>query len=378
MIKKTVLYKKHLQVNAKMTNFGGWHMPLHYGSQITEHHQVRSDAGMFDVSHMTITDLTGQRVREFLRYLLANDVGRLKKMGQALYSCMLNEAGGILDDLIVYCQEETLFRIVSNAATRSKVVAWITRHAKEFGVKVRERDDLSMLAVQGPHAREKVYSCLPHALQHSAQTLAPFEACWGEDIFVGRTGYTGEDGFELILPHRKITELWENLLGAGVKPIGLGARDTLRLEAGLKLYGVDMDENYTPLESGLGWTVAWSPANRDFIGRGPLEAQREKGEHRIMVGLVLLGKGVLRNNQTVYLKGHQEGRITSGTFSPTLGISIAFSRIPAGKYERIRVVIRNKELPAQVVTPPFVRHGQARIELPKQSSSNNDEDIENE
>jgi len=375
MIKKTVLYKKHLQINAKMTNFGGWNMPLHYGSQLTEHHQVRHEMGVFDISHMTITDLTGQRVREFLRYLLANDVGRLKKAGQALYSCLLNEEGGILDDLIVYFQEENQFRIVTNAATRGKVVAWISRHAREFGVKVRERDDLSMLAVQGPKTRDQVVPLFPTSLQVAAQTLAPFEACWNEEMFIARTGYTGEDGFEIILSHRRITELWESLLANGVKPIGLGARDTLRLEAGLKLYGLDLDENHTPLESGLAWTIAWSPENRDFIGRNILEAQREKREHAVMVGLVLLGKGVLRSNQTVFGK-YGEGRITSGTFAPTLGVSIAFARLPAGQHERVRVVIRNKELPAQVVSPPFVRHGQASIQLPPPSSDNNDEDLE--
>lgn len=366
MLKKTPLYKKHLQANAKMVDFGGWKMPLHYGSQVAEHHQVRQQAGVFDVSHMAVIDLTGQRVREFLCYLLANDVGQLKKPGKALYSCMLNEQGGVLDDLIIYFQDDNQFRLVVNAATRDKDINWITRQAKKFGVKLRERHDLSMLAVQGPQARERVKPLLPDRLQEPAMALEPFYACWNEDFFVGRTGYTGEDGFEIILPHQKASTLWDNLLTAGVKPVGLGARDTLRLEAGLKLYGADLDEDHSPLESGLSWTVAWLPETREFMGRSALQAQRDSGDHQIMVGLALIDKGVLRGHQTVYTvytEGGGQGRITSGTFSPTLGVSIAFARLPAGVYDQVTVAIRNKELPAQVVKPPFVRHGKACIEL---------------
>lgn len=363
MFKKTPLYKKHLQANAKMVDFGGWKMPLHYGSQVAEHHQVRQQAGVFDVSHMAVIDLSGQRVREFLCYLLANDVGQLKKPGKALYSCMLNEQGGVLDDLIVYFQDDNQFRFVVNAAMRDKDINWITRQAKRFGVRLRERHDLSMLAVQGPQARERVKPLLPDRLQEPAMALEPFYACWNEEIFIGRTGYTGEDGFEIILPHQKASTLWDNLLTAGITPVGLGARDTLRLEAGLKLYGADLDEDHSPLESGLGWTVAWLPENREFMGRSALQAQRDRGDHQIMVGLALIDKGVLRGNQTVHTEGGGLGRITSGTFSPTLGVSIAFARLPAGVYDLVTVAIRNKELPAQVVKPPFVRHGKACIEL---------------
>ncbi len=373
MLKKTSLYKKHLQANAKIVDFGGWKMPLHYGSQMNEHHQVRREAGMFDVSHMAVIDLTGQRVREFLRFLLANDVGKLKTIGKALYSCMLNENGGVIDDLIVYYLDDTQFRLVVNAATREKDIAWIGQHANRLGIKLRERHDLSMLAIQGPQARERVKPQLPESLQESAMTLEPFHACWNEDMFVGRTGYTGEDGFEIILPHPKAAALWDNLLAAGVTPAGLGARDTLRLEAGLKLYGADMDENHTPLDSGLDWTVAWTPENRDFIGRNALQNLRDSGDHDVMVSLVLLGKGVLRGHQTVYGQGGGQGYITSGTFSPTLGVSIAFARLPVGHHQQVTVVIRNKELLARVVKPPFVRFGKANIELPKQL-----EDTENE
>jgi len=364
MGKKTFLYEQHRQAGAKIIDFHGWDMPLHYGSQINEHHQVRREAGVFDISHMTVIDLTGQRVREFLRYLLANDIARLTTPGKALYSCMLNEQGGILDDLIVYYQNDNQFRLVVNAATREKDLSWINRQAEPFAVQVKERDDLAMLAIQGPQAREKLKPGLPANLQTTVMALAPFYAAWNNDeVFVGRTGYTGEDGFEVILPEQLAVTLWETLLAAGVKPIGLGARDTLRLEAGMNLYGADMDENYTPLESGLAWTVAWSPTDRDFIGRHALEEQREQGELRVMVGLILRNQGVLRAQQTVQVEGGGTGYITSGTFSPTLGISIGLARLPAGIYEKVMVVIRNKSLFAQIVKPPFVRRGKACIEL---------------
>ena len=364
MGKKTFLYEQHLQAGAKIIDFHGWDMPLHYGSQIQEHHQVRRDAGVFDISHMTVLDLIGQPVPEFLRYLLANDIERLKIPGKALYTCMLNEQGGILDDLIVYYQSDNQFRLVLNAATRDKDLSWITRQAKPFAIQVKERDDLAMLAIQGPKVREKFKPGLPENLSATVMALAPFQAAWNNDeVFIGRTGYTGEDGFEVILPRQAAVTMWEALLAAGVKPIGLGARDTLRLEAGMNLYGADMDENYTPLESGLAWTVAWSPTDRDFIGRRALEKQRQQGEVRVMVGLVLRNQGVLRAHQMVKIEGGGIGHITSGTFSPTLGISIGLARLPAGVYEQVMVVIRNKPLIAQVVKPPFVRQGKACIEL---------------
>jgi len=364
MSKKTPLYAKHLQANAKMVDFHGWLMPLHYGSQLTEHHQVRRDAGVFDVSHMTVLDLSGQRVREFLRYLLANDVAKLKEAGQALYSCMLNERGKVLDDLIVYQQTETQFRMVCNAATRDKALNWIKKQAKNFGVRIQDSLHYAMLAIQGPTARDKTLPCLPTELQSAAMGLKPFHSCWSEQWFIARTGYTGEDGFEVILPVPQAQSFWDNLLLAGIKPIGLAARDTLRLEAGMRLYGTDLDEEHSPLESGLEWTVAWTPPNREFIGRDALEEQRQRREYSIMVGLVLNDKrGVLRGHQTVYLENREEGQITSGTFSPTLGMSIGLARVPPEVHEQVTVAIRNKQLTAKVVKPPFVRHGKACIDI---------------
>lgn len=357
MTRKTVLNETHRALGAKMVDFGGWDMPLNYGSQIEEHHAVRRDAGMFDVSHMTVVDLSGPRTREFLRHLFANSIDKLKTPGKALYSCMLNEQGGVIDDLIVYFIDESHFRTVVNASTRDKDLAWINRQAGKFEVAVRERSDLAMIAVQGPQARAKVASVLPADKAQAALKLGKFVALPGEDLFIARTGYTGEDGFEIIVPDAAAADLWNRLLAAGVKPAGLGARDTLRLEAGMNLYGQDMDETITPWEAGLSWTVAMDEG-REFIGRAALQAQRDRGVARVMVGIVMDEKGVLRHGQTV-LTDQGPGEILSGTFSPTLGKAIAFARIPAGDPGAVRVDIRGKEVPVRVVKVPFVREGQS-------------------
>jgi aminomethyltransferase len=363
---KTPLYDSHVQLGAKIVDFGGWDMPLHYGSQIEEHHAVRKDAGMFDVSHMCIVDLTGGRVREFLRFLLANDVGRLKSTGKALYSCMLLPNGGVIDDLIVYVMSETWYRMVVNAGTRDKDLAWIRKEAIEFDVTVAERKELAMIAVQGPNARRKAANLLYPEQQAAALELKPFFGAPFGSWFVARTGYTGEDGFEIMLPATDAAETWQRLLAQGVKPAGLGARDTLRLEAGMNLYGNDMDENYHPLESGLAWTVAFDPPDRDFIGREALErAQLESGKE--LVGLLLEDRGVLRSHQKVQLgsaaSNGPTGEVTSGTFSPTLNRSIALARVPKTLQQSVQVDIRGKLHAARIVKPPFVRHGKPLIDL---------------
>lgn len=357
---KTPLYQQHLNMGARIVDFGGWDMPLHYGSQLEEHHQVRQDAGMFDVSHMTVVDLRGERVRVFLQHLLANDVARLKQPGKALYSCMLNERGGVIDDLIVYYMDAGWFRMVVNAATHDKDLAWIEKQAGAFGVEVAERAELAMIAVQGPHARERVHAVLGAQAEEAAALSAFFATVQGE-LFIARTGYTGEDGYEIIVPQTRVAGLWEALAGAGVHPIGLGARDTLRLEAGMNLYGTDMSEDTTPLVCGLGWTVAWEPAGRAFIGHAVLEAQREAGVSEKLVGLVLEDRGVLRNHQKVIVDALSSGEITSGSFSPTLGTAIALARVPAGVGATCQVEIRGKRLRARVVKPPFVRHGKVCV-----------------
>ncbi|MBU6249372.1 MAG: glycine cleavage system aminomethyltransferase GcvT [Xanthomonadaceae bacterium] len=361
MTAKTVLNDTHRALGARMVDFGGWDMPINYGSQIEEHHAVRRDAGMFDVSHMTVIDLHGPRTRVFLRHLLANNVDKLKVAGKALYSCMLNERGGVIDDLIVYFFDDAHYRLVVNAATRAKDLAWIETQARAFDVTVKERPEFAMVAVQGPNARGKVIGLLAEGDRPRIEKLGKFAAAaaqgpHGMPLFVARTGYTGEDGFEIIVPDEHAVALWQALVGAGVKPCGLGARDTLRLEAGMNLYGQDMDEDVSPWEANLGWTIALDEG-RDFIGRAALEAQKADGVKRVMVGLVLDDKGVLRHGQKV-LTAQGEGEILSGSFSPTLEKAIAFARIPAGEPGDIRVDIRGRELPVRRVKYPFVRDGQ--------------------
>jgi aminomethyltransferase len=372
---KTALYDTHVQSGAKIVDFGGWEMPLHYGSQIEEHHAVRRDAGMFDVSHMGVVDLRGDRVREFLQHLLANDVGRLKTPGKALYSCMLLPSGGVIDDLIVYFLSDTWFRLVVNAGTRDKDLAWIRRHAAPFAVTVVEHRDLAMIAIQGPNAREKTLRLLAPAQRAAAQSLAPFYGAAFDSWFVARTGYTGEDGFEVTLPTDDAARAWDALRAQGVLPAGLGARDTLRLEAGMNLYGNDMDEDHHPLESGLAWTVAFEPGGRDFIGREALEILRRTGS-REFVGLLLEERGVLRSHQKVVMVDADgntaaaeasasplTGEVTSGTFSPTLNRSIALARVPKTAASSVQVEIRGKLHTASIVKPPFVRHGKALISV---------------
>jgi len=360
MTEKTVLNATHRALGARMVDFGGWDMPINYGSQIEEHHAVRRDAGMFDVSHMTVVDLHGARTREFLRHLLANNIGKLKVHGKALYSCMLNERGGVIDDLIVYYLGEEFFRLVVNAATRAKDLAWIERQAQAFDVQVKERPDFAMIAVQGPQARAKVLGLLHDVDRPRIEKLGKFAAAaaqgpGGMPLFVARTGYTGEDGFEIMLAAEHAVALWEALLAAGVKPAGLGARDTLRLEAGMNLYGQDMDEDVTPWEANLGWTVSLDEG-RDFIGRVALEQQQADGVPRVMIGVVLEEKGVLRHGQKV-LAANGEGEILSGSFAPTLDKAIAFARVPAGDTGALRVDIRGREVAVRQVKYPFVRDG---------------------
>jgi aminomethyltransferase len=359
MIAKTPLHAAHLACGAKMVDFHGWDMPLHYGSQLNEHHSVRNDAGMFDVSHMTIVDILGAGGRQFLRKLLTNDVDQLPHNGKALYSCMCNEHGGIIDDLIVYQRASDNYRVVLNSATRQNDIAWIRKKSEGFAVGLQERHELAMLAVQGPNAIEKTLSVLDPAQVDAVSTLTSFECVDVDNWFFARTGYTGEDGFEMIMPKECIAELWQNLLHAGVAPCGLGARDTLRLEAGMLLYGQDMDESTTPLESGLAWTVKWVPEDRDFIGMGALVSQKLEGVQRKMVGLTLLDKGIMRHGQKVVIPGCPDGIITSGSYSPTLECSVALARVPVETGEEVMIDIRGKLVPAKVGKPRFVKQGKA-------------------
>lgn len=296
MSNTTALHAKHLESGAKMVDFFGWDMPINYGSQIEEHHAVRQDAGMFDVSHMTIVDVKGTQAKAYLQHLLANDVAKLQIKGKALYSGMLNEEGGVVDDLIVYYFDETNYRLVVNSATREKDMNWLNSNAEGFDVSITERPEFAMIAVQGPNAKEKAATLFSAAQKEAVAGMKPFFGVQAEDLFIATTGYTGEAGYEIMVPTSEAAGFWQNLLDAGVKPCGLGARDTLRLEAGMNLYGQDMDETVSPLAANMGWTITWEPSDRNFVGRSALEAQREAGTDKL-VGLVMTDKGVLRHGQ---------------------------------------------------------------------------------
>lgn len=360
MLKTTPLNMVHRAAGARMVDFGGWDMPVNYGSQIEEHHAVRRDCGIFDVSHMLVVDIEGTGTRNFLRRALANNVDKLTVPGKALYSCLLNESGGVVDDLIAYFFRDDFFRLVVNAGTADKDIRWLEDLAKRFeaAVHITPQRDRALLAIQGPNAREVFWKVFPDA-RAATEALTPFNAALANGMMVARTGYTGEDGFEIAFNAGRAEETWTKLVAAGARPAGLGARDTLRLEAGMNLYGQDMDDAVSPLDAGLAWTVDLKTP-RDFVGRAALEEQGKSSE---FLGLVLTDKGgVLRAHQRVIAPGG-DGEVTSGTFSPTLSQSIALARLPMGTKagDTVQVVVRDKPLAARVVKPPFVRNGKPLI-----------------
>lgn len=360
MGQRTPLYDLHLALGAKMVDFGGWDMPLHYGSQVEEHHQVRRDCGVFDVSHMTVIDVAGPQAKVWLQRLLANDVDRLQDTGSALYSAMLNERGGIVDDMIIYRVEDG-YRLVFNASTRDQDLAWMQAQLGGYDVQLHERPELAMLAIQGPQARQKIAELVTQPRGQIIQQLKPFEGRADGEWFIARTGYTGEDGLEIVLPAQEAPSFFNDLVGAGISPIGLGARDTLRLEAGMNLYGQDINQDVSPLASNMAWSIAWEPASRQFIGRSALESELASGVQHKLIGLVLEERGVLRAHQVVRIANVGEGEITSGSFSPTLSKSIALARVPMATADRAEVEIRGKWYPVRVVKPTFVRHGRTLI-----------------
>ncbi|MFC0446347.1 glycine cleavage system aminomethyltransferase GcvT [Pseudidiomarina halophila] len=359
MANRTPLHNAHVKAGAKLVDFHGWEMPLNYGSQIEEHNAVRKDSGVFDVSHMTIVDVLGSEAKKFLRYMLANDVAKLTVPGKAQYNSMLNEKGGVIDDLIVYYFTDESYRLVVNSATRERDLGWIESVAKDFEVEIAEQPQFAMIALQGPNAAGKLKLVLGDEAFSKVDGMKPFMSQQVGDLFIATTGYTGEAGYEIVLPDHVAETVWDDLLNVGVQPCGLGARDTLRLEAGMNLYGQDMDENTTPLEANMGWSVAFEPEDRKFIGRNALEKQKAEG-HNKLVGLVMREKGVLRHGQKVVVDGG-EGVITSGTFSPTLGFSIAMARVPSSVGETAEVEMRKKFVTVSVVKPSFVRNGKSLV-----------------
>jgi aminomethyltransferase len=332
--------------------------PIHYGSQLKEHNLVREDAGMFDVSHMTVVDVTGTDATAYLQNLLANDVAKLAEEGKALYSGMLNEQGGVIDDLIVYRADALSgYRVVVNCATRDKDLAWMDKQAAKFDVSLTEQPELAMIAVQGPNAIEKAKQAVSANAKAVIESLSIFQGLPSEGWFIGRTGYTGEDGLEIMIPASEVAAVWDKLLEAGVKPAGLGARDTLRLEAGMNLYGNDMDETISPWQANMGWTLALKD-DRDFIGKAALLEEKANGIEYKMVGLVLETRGVMRSHQKIIFTASDKlGEITSGTFSPTLQQSVAMARVPADAGNECAVDMRGKAVPVRMVSMPFVRNG---------------------
>ncbi len=361
---RTPLYQEHVKAGARIVDFGGWDMPLHYGSQIAEHHAVRREAGIFDVSHMRAVEVRGERARAFLRHVLANDVDRLAVPGKALYGCLLNEQGGVLDDLITYFIAPDWFRLIVNAGPAAGDIAWLRRHAQPFAVEIAPRPDLAMIAVQGPQADAAASRVLDAAPFAALGGLKPFHAAIVGDVFVARTGYTGEQGFEMLIDANDVAALWARFVASGVAPAGLGARDTLRLEAGMNLYGHEMDEHVSPLESGLAWTVSLA-TDREFIGRSALLRQRAQGLERRLTGLVLQGSGVVRAGQEV--RGPWGiGTVTSGSYSPTLSRGIGLVRVPVAAVDGEACELAGRSgqaMSARLVAPPFVRHGRALIDL---------------
>lgn len=356
----TPLYEQHLALGAEMSDINGWELPLHYGSQVEEHHQVRKDCGVFDVSFMTVVDVIGTQAKAYLQYLLANDVELLKDQGRVLYSVMLNEQAGIIDDALVYLLP-TGFKLMFNAGNPDRVIRWMSQHQGAFDVLLEPQKDIALLAIQGPTSVDKLLKLLDQHYATKLATLQPLYSCFVGEWFLSRTGYTGEDGVEIILPKNEAEQLWLELIGAGIMPIGMRARDTLRLEAGYSLYGQDMDESISPLSCNMDWTIAWTPDERQFLGRNSLEKKRRDGIRNKLIGLVSEERGTLHNGQLVRIEGVGEGVITSTNFSPTLGKCIALARVPVKAGTRAEVEIKGKWYPVRIVPPRFVSHGEILI-----------------
>ena len=357
MLQQTPLYSQHIQASAKMVDFHGWSMPIHYGSQIVEHEHVRKSCGIFDVSHMTILDFEGLQVKDFIRYLLTNDVDNLKEDYDGLYSAMMNQSGGIVDDLIAY-KMPFGYRLVVNCATRKDDLEWISSQLKKYQVKMKERDDLSMLAIQGPRSKKVILNC-PSLTLGTLDNKKKQQGVFEDGIFIAKTGYTGEFGFEVILPNNRAGLLWEDVIDAGAKPVGLGARDTLRLEAGMNLYGFEMDQSISPLECNMEWTVSLKDKKRNFLGKEAFLAKKNTNNNLHLVGILLEERVIIRSGQDIFLNKERsiKGVVTSGTYSPTLKKSIALARLPKLNKEICYTEVRGKLLEAKIGKPRFVKEG---------------------
>ncbi|HSU15334.1 glycine cleavage system aminomethyltransferase GcvT [Longimicrobium sp.] len=361
-LQRTPLHAEHLRLNAKMVPFAGYEMPVQYPSGITaEHNAVRSAAGLFDVSHMGEFEVRGRRALDFVQHITTNDASRLA-VGQAQYSTMVNEQGMVIDDLLVY-RFPGHYMLVVNGANRHKDWDWARRWAAEIGAELEDRtDDIALLALQGPKAPEILARLTETDLD--AIRYYHFEEGLVDRVpaIISRTGYTGEDGFELYVPAAQAAALWRKLLETGAADgliaTGLGSRDSLRLEMGMALYGNDLDDGHTPLEGGLGWVTKLDKG--DFVGREALARQKEAGVKRRLVGFRLKERGFPRPHYTVTFNGQTVGEVTSGTLSPTLGEGIGMAYVPpeaAKPGTEIGIVIRDRAVPAEVVKPPFHTKG---------------------
>jgi aminomethyltransferase len=357
---QTPLYQLHQERQARLTAFGGWEMPVQYAGITQEHEAVRQAVGCFDISHMGKFELLGKDLVKSLQNLVPSDLNRLKP-GVALYTVLLNETAGIIDDLILYRHGSTpegLERIslIVNAATTEKDKAWLTAHLNPKQVQFVDRSrDQVLIAVQGPAAIATLQDYTPLDLQSIPRYHHAESTLMGVPAFLARTGYTGEDGFEVMLPIEAGQAFWRSLLESGVTPCGLGARDTLRLEAAMALYGQDIDETTTPLEAGLGWLVHLDRVG-DFLGRKVLEQQKANGTSRRLVGLQMQGRAIARHGYPVVFEDQPIGIVTSGSVSPTLGYPIALAYVPpqfSKVGQEVAIAIRGKTYPATVVKRPF-------------------------
>jgi aminomethyltransferase len=361
-LKHTPLYNQSAEINARFTSFGGWEMPVQYNGITLEHKAVRNAAGMFDISHMGKFTLQGKNVISQLQNLVPSDLNRLKPH-QAQYTVLLNENAGIIDDIIIYYQgtddtDTEKVVIIVNAATKDKDQTWLLEHLDPGTIKFTDLSaDKVLIALQGPQATGHLQSLVSVDLK-PVKAFGHLEtSIFGQPAFLARTGYTGEDGFEIMVDSTVGIELWQHLYNIGVIPCGLGCRDTLRLEAAMALYGQDISDTTSPLEAGLGWLVHLDTKG-DFIGRKILEQQKTEGVQRKLVGLKTQGRNIARHGYSVLSSGQIVGEVTSGTLSPTLGYPIALAYVPselAKTGTSLDVEIRGKSYPTEVVKRPFYR-----------------------
>ncbi len=353
-LKRTPLYEAHKRLGAKLVEFGGWEMPIQYSSIIEEHHTVRSAVGIFDVSHMGEIEIVGRDALSLVQKLITNDASTLKDY-QVLYSPMCYESGGTVDDLLVYKLPDR-FLLVVNAANTDKDFAWVQQNAKEFSVTVKNVSaDYGEIAIQGPKAQELLQAFTACALGDLRYYWATRTRVLGFEVLLSRTGYTGEDGFEIYAEPNVIVRLWDGLIAVGAKPIGLGARDTLRFEAGMPLYGHELDEQTTPVEAGLGWTV--KEKDSDYNGKTILLAQKRQGTKKKLIGLKMLEPGVPRQGYKIFADGREVGVVTSGMFAPTANAFLAMGFVASDTppTATLEIEIRGQRKRAQFAKLPFYR-----------------------